>query len=71
MTVTAPFPGDMIRPWYPAGHVGHIDADCEELLRWEPEPREGSGWLDPQNADPYHPVCADCLHRHNDDEDDE
>ncbi|YCK35147.1 hypothetical protein ACNF49_13990 [Actinomadura sp. ATCC 39365] len=53
-----------LRPWYPAGvnvHtgqiVGHLDADCPELLRVEPYPREGAGWLDPRTGD----VCEDCL----------
>jgi hypothetical protein len=49
-----------IRPWYPAGHMGHIYDDCELLLRWESEPQEGAGWLDPNGRD----VCRPCLKRH-------
>ncbi|MEV0993449.1 hypothetical protein [Nonomuraea sp. NPDC050202] len=53
-----------LRPWYPAGVVvhtgqilGHLDAECPELLRVEPNPREGAGWLDPRTGD----VCLPCL----------
>ena len=74
MTVTVPFPGDMIRPWYPGGDdirlttthrrmvlVGHLYADCEELLRVDPEPKEGAGWLDPRQPG----TCQGCLYRHD------
>ncbi|WP_405149495.1 hypothetical protein OG589_14720 [Sphaerisporangium sp. NBC_01403] len=70
-TATAPSASaiaDWIRPWYPAGvdvHTGqifgHLFPDCEELLRVEVEPREGSGWLDPRAG----AVCEDCLERHD------
>jgi hypothetical protein len=61
MTVMTKDPfGDLIRPWYPAGPEGHIYADCEHLLRDQPEPREGSGWLDPRGPG----VCEPCLLRH-------
>lgn len=49
-----------IRPWYPAGHMGHVYDDCPDLLRWEAEPKEGPGWLDPQGRD----VCGRCINRH-------
>jgi hypothetical protein len=57
-----------IRPWYPAGvnvHtgqiVGHLDPECEELLKVEPTPREGAGWLDPRTGD----TCEPCLRNHD------
>ncbi|MEU8270162.1 hypothetical protein AB0B89_23760 [Sphaerisporangium sp. NPDC049002] len=53
------FPDGLIRPWYPAGAEGHAYADCEHLLAVEPEPREGSGWLDPRGPG----VCLPCLTR--------
>jgi hypothetical protein len=53
-------PVDWQRPWYPAGLVGHIYADCERLLRVVPEPREGCGWLNPLDRH----VCGDCLTRY-------
>lgn len=53
-----------LRPWYPAGVnvrtgqiVGHLDPECPELLRVEPFPHEGAGWLDPRTGD----VCEPCL----------
>lgn len=49
-----------IRPWYPAGLIGHIYDDCSELLYWESEPKEGPGWLDPDGEK----VCEDCRTRH-------
>lgn len=62
-----------IRPWFP-GHVpvdslqgqfvGHIYADCEDLLQVRPEPVEGCGWLDPD--DPL--ICKSCRSRYEDDE---
>lgn len=51
---------DWIRPWYPAGSVGHLYADCEGLLKTEPEPSEGTGWLDPNKGK----VCRACCRRH-------
>ncbi|WP_240777732.1 hypothetical protein [Nonomuraea basaltis] len=51
---------DWIRPWYPAGHLGHLYPDCEDLLRWGSEPQEGAGWLGPRNGD----VCRSCLKRY-------
>lgn len=56
-----------IRPWY-VGAVqpgtglieGHIYPDCARLLRIESEPREGTGWLDPQQE----PICGLCNERH-------
>lgn len=68
---------DWIRPWYP-GHVpvhgfpggfyvGHIFADCEELLKVRTDVIEGTGWLDPNQPD----VCEPCLERHNGDEEDD
>ena len=52
---------EWIRPWYPAGPIGHVLPDCEELLHHVAEPREGSGWLDPRQGE----VCVDCLRRHD------
>lgn len=65
---------DWIRPWYPGGEdaaagrfagrpvlIGHIYPDCEELLRVESSPREGSGWLDPHQPG----TCQECLYRHD------
>lgn len=49
-----------IRPWYPAGTVGHLYPDCEHLLAVESEPREGAGWLDPRQGD----VCGPCVKRY-------
>ncbi|MBF8187355.1 hypothetical protein ITP53_16765 [Nonomuraea sp. K274] len=46
-----------IRPWYPAGLVGHISRDCPELLKHVSEPVDGSGWLDPDQA----VRCATCM----------
>lgn len=53
-----------IRPWFPAGRVGHIDPECPELLKWVSEPVEGPGWLDPY-AEPVQgsSTCEDCLER--------
>jgi hypothetical protein len=53
---------DWIRPWYPAGLVGHVDAECPRLLKHVPEPVEGSGWLDPY-AEPVQGarVCPECV----------
>lgn len=48
---------DWVRPWFPAGLVGHLDADCPELLRWVSEPAEGPGWLDPHSGE----VCRTCV----------
>ena len=72
--LAAPFPGDLIRPWYPAGEdvqgctvnqrltiKGHLYRDCEELLRWVVDPQEGSGWLDLRAGG----VCEPCLYRHD------
>lgn len=63
-----------IRPWYPGGEdvaagrfgsppvfIGHLYPDCEELLRVDPYPAEGAGWLDPRQPG----VCEDCLFRHD------
>ena len=61
---------EWIRPWFPAGLVGHIYRDCPRLLKWVSEPVEGAGWLDPR-ADAasarYQPnyTCSDCLTRHD------
>ncbi|MEU6781461.1 hypothetical protein ABZ912_19835 [Nonomuraea angiospora] len=70
---------DWIRPWCPGGedvaagrfdgkpvHIGHIYPDCEDLLRVESSPREGSGWLDPSMPG----TCQTCLYRHNNDDED-
>jgi hypothetical protein len=63
-TIALPDSAYWIRPWYPAGVVvhtgqilGHLDPECPELLRVEPYPREGAGWLDPRTGD----VCESCL----------
>jgi hypothetical protein len=48
---------DWIRPWYPAGLVAHTRPDCPDLLKVQPHPREGSGWLNPNNGK----VCLPCL----------
>ena len=63
---------DWVRPWYPgvvdaySGRIeGHLFPDCEDLLRVQPDPQEGAGWLDPDAGD----VCTTCLNR--DPEDDE
>lgn len=58
-TATAGAFTDWIRPWYPAGAVGHALADCPTLLRVEPEPRAGAGWLNPHRGQ----VCDTCLKR--------
>ncbi|WP_433516465.1 hypothetical protein ACQP2T_13385 [Nonomuraea sp. CA-143628] len=63
-----------IRPWYSggvdvaasgtAGHivmVGHLYADCDDLLDVEADPREGAGWLDPRQPG----TCPTCLYRHD------
>lgn len=56
-----------IRPWYVGAVItggrieGHIYRDCERLLRIEPEPREGAGWLDPGQG----PTCEPCKERHD------
>ena len=50
-----------IRPWYPAGHVGHTDVDCPDLRRWVSDPQEGPGWLDPQGKNVCHP-CVKTSH---------
>ena len=47
----------LIRPWYPAGAVGHTRPDCPDLLKVEPSPREGSGWLNPDVGK----ACIPCL----------
>jgi hypothetical protein len=69
-TTTLPDTAYWIRPWYPGeipfragkGHfVGHIYADCEDLLRIRPEPQEGAGWLDPRKG----PMCESCLLRYD------
>jgi hypothetical protein len=61
MTTTAPFPSGLIRPWYPAGEVGHIHKDCPDLLRFSPSPAEGFGWLNPRRGR----VCEHCVRRHD------
>lgn len=62
---------EWIRPWFPAGLVGHIYRDCPDLLKWTSEPVEGSGWLDPR-ADAENrktgnvvSTCPGCLARHD------
>lgn len=61
---------EWIRPWFPAGLVGHIYRDCPDLLKWTSEPVEGSGWLHPR-ADralgSYYvsSTCPGCLARHD------
>lgn len=55
--MTTAFPIGLIRPWYRAGLTGHVDPACSELLRWEVEAVEGSGWLDPYRG----AVCFDDL----------
>ncbi|MEU8199397.1 hypothetical protein AB0C10_36995 [Microbispora amethystogenes] len=57
--MSATFPAGLIRPWYPAGQIGHVLPDCEDLTRWVPEPTEGAGWLDPNDAK----TCRKCLKR--------
>ncbi|GAA3550546.1 hypothetical protein GCM10022419_033480 [Nonomuraea rosea] len=47
----------LIRPWYPAGAIGHTRIDCPDLLKIESTPREGSGWLNPELGQ----VCIPCL----------
>lgn len=56
-TATLPDTTSWIRPWYPAGSVGHTRHDCPDLLKVEPVPREGSGWLNPDRGK----VCIPCL----------
>lgn len=58
-TVEQPAWLEWIRPWYPAGQVGHIFADCPDLLGQMPAPVEGAGWLDPFKG----PVCGECVKR--------
>jgi hypothetical protein len=61
MTATITRVANWIRPWYPAGRVGHLYPDCPHLLRIEPDPAEGAGWLDPHQRN----VCDPCLKRAN------
>lgn len=56
MKTAAPF-SDWIRPWYPAGAIGHTRPDCPTLLAIQPTPAEGSGWLVPRRGQ----VCDPCL----------
>ncbi|MET8864645.1 hypothetical protein ABZW11_17045 [Nonomuraea sp. NPDC004580] len=53
---------DWIRPWYPAGLVGHADINCPRLRDQIPNPVEGPGWLDPY-AEPRQGtrVCLECV----------
>jgi hypothetical protein len=53
---------DWIRPWYPAGLVGHADIDCPRLREQVSSPVEGPGWLDPY-AEPVQGtrVCPECV----------
>lgn len=53
---------DWIRPWYPAGTVGHVDPECPELLKHVTTPTEGPGWLDP-HAKPVQgaTTCTECV----------
>ncbi|MGW4798244.1 hypothetical protein ACWEPC_38080 [Nonomuraea sp. NPDC004297] len=51
-----------IRPWYPAGPVGHTDIDCPRLREQITNPVEGPGWLDPYAASVQGTrVCTDCV----------
>lgn len=74
MTKNATNVADWIRPWYPGGEdvgagrfgqppvfIGHIYANCEDLLAVDSDPREGAGWLDPRQPG----TCPACLQRHN------
>ncbi|MFB4276072.1 hypothetical protein ACBJ59_12310 [Nonomuraea sp. MTCD27] len=62
-----------IRPWFPAGLVGHIYRDCARLLKWVSEPVEGPGWLDPRADSEARSrgyftntrTCPDCLTRYD------
>lgn len=51
---------DWIRPWYPGGPEAHLSPTCPELLRVEAQPRQGSGWLNPNISD----TCQTCLNQH-------
>lgn len=57
MTATVLFPADWVRPWYPAGPIGHTRADCPELLRLVADPKPGPGWLNQYGGS----VCATCV----------
>lgn len=57
VTAAAPTVPVLIRPWYPAGAVGHTRPNCPDLLKVEPSPREASGWLNPEQGR----VCMPCL----------
>ena len=58
---------EWIRPWFPAGLVGHIYRDCPALLKWTSDPVEGSGWLHPRadgalGSRYVSSTCSACLH---------
>ncbi|HUR74422.1 MAG TPA: hypothetical protein VMZ00_09100 [Sporichthya sp.] len=51
-----------IRPWYPAGLVGHADIDCPRLREQISDPVEGPGWLDPYAESVQGTrVCPECV----------
>jgi hypothetical protein len=73
-TTALPDSAYWIRPWWPGGIdmaatgwgpdlvvIGHLYADCDDLLDVEADPREGAGWLDPRKPG----TCEVCLHRHD------
>lgn len=56
---------DWVRPWYPEGSVGHVNADCDWISEGLPLV-EGSGWLNLRaQSQGGFTSCEECVGRYD------